>query len=274
MELKRTASIVVENHTLTSVFLAREVKIDFYLPVNIDDPSDMSLLLINDGQDLPKMPFEEILEDLYDEQAIKPILCVGIHCSTDRRNEYGTKNYLDYKGRGTKAAAYHRFIFEELLPFIRATYVLPSFKEKSYCGFSLGALSALDIVWNNPSEFTKVGVFSGSMWWRLVGQDEDAFNEDTDRIMHKQVREGGYFPWLKFFFETGVLDETADRNNNGIIDAIDDTLSLIDELKAKGYNKENDIMYYEMQDGRHDVATWARALPVFLKWGWGKENKV
>jgi hypothetical protein len=60
-----------------------------------------------------------------------------------------------------------------------------------------------------------------------------------------------------------------DRNNNGIIDSIDDTLALIDELAAKGYNKTEDISYYELADGRHDVPTWAKAFPVFLEWGWG-----
>ena len=61
-----------------------------------------------------------------------------------------------------------------------------------------------------------------------------------------------------------------DRNNNGIIDSIDDTLSLIDDLKSLGY-KNDDIAYINYEDGRHDVATWARAMPVFLEWGWGRE---
>ncbi|MBA2563066.1 MAG: hypothetical protein H0V14_09180, partial [Chitinophagaceae bacterium] len=81
-----------------------------------------------------------------------------------------------------------------------------------------------------------------------------------------------YYPWLKFFFETGTLDETADRNKNGVIDAIDDTISLIYELVLKGYDKETDIKYFEMKDGRHDVPTWGRAFPEFLKWGWGKNG--
>jgi hypothetical protein len=87
--------------------------------------------------------------------------------------------------------------------------------------------------------------------------------------MHRQIREGDYAPWLKFFFEVGTRDETADRNNNGVIDSIDDALSLIDDLVNKGYQKENDIRYLELQDGRHDVPTWANAFPDFLKWGWG-----
>ena len=270
MPIETTPVITLENHLLYSKHLKREVKVDCYLPTNTTDPTDLNLLLINDGQDLVTMKFEHILENLYSQDEIAPLLCVGLHCSADRRNEYGTSMILDYKGRGTKSMQYSKFILEELLPFIRKTYVIFSFKEKSFAGFSMGGLSAMDIVWNNPKEFTKCGAFSGSFWWRDKDQHDKDFNEDTDRIMHRQVREGVYNPWLKFFFEVGTQDETADRNNNGIIDAIDDTVSLIEELKNKGY-KENAIGYLELKDGKHDVPTWARAFPDFLKWGWGRK---
>lgn len=229
----------------------------------------MSLLLINDGQDLVTMQFEQILNRLYEQDQITPLFCVGMHCSADRKNEYGTARILDYKGRGARAELYTRFVLNELIPFIRHTYQVYSFREKSYAGFSLGALSAMDIVWNHPSQFTKAGMFSGSFWWRDKAQEEEDFDEELHRIMHRQVREGRHYPWLKFFFEVGTQDETADRNNNGIIDAIDDTVSLMDELRKKGYPEES-LHYLELQDGRHDVPTWARAFPDFLRWGWGR----
>lgn len=265
---EKIAHITVENHLLISKHLGREVKVDCYLPLSVTIPADMTLLLINDGQDLVTMQFEKILESLYAQNAIAPVFCVGMHCSADRKNEYGTANNLDYLGRGAKAALYTKFVMEELIPFIRETYQVPSFKEKSFAGFSLGALSAIDIVWNNPADFSKIGAFSGSFWWRDKAQEDADFDEAKHRIMHRQVREGNHSPWLKFFFEVGTQDETADRNNNGIIDAIDDTISLIDELKGKGHT-DHDIRYLELQDGKHDVPTWARAFPDFLKWGWG-----
>ena len=270
MQTENTPGIFTETHTIASVFLKRDVIIDFYYPPEKKDSDEVSLLLINDGQDLLKMNFEKMLEELYNNGSITPLLCVGIHCSADRKNEYATANILDYKGRGTKAAAYTDFIFRELLPFIRMNYLLPGFKEKSFCGFSLGGLSAIDIVWNHPKEFSKVGVFSGSLWWRSVSQYDPLFDENNDRIIHSEIRNGQFSPWLKFFFETGTLDETADRNKNGIIDSIDDTCSLIDELVKKGYDREKNIRYVELKDGRHDVTTWGRAFPEFLIWGWGK----
>ena len=68
------------------------------------------------------------------------------------------------------------------------------------------------------------------------------------------------------------MDEVLDRNNNGIIDSIDDTHDIIRELVAKGYRRDEDIHYLEMPDGRHDVATWAKAMPVFLEWAFGNSG--
>ena len=265
------SSITVEQFVLSSEYLEREVMIDMYLPVSIHSNDQPGLLLVNDGQDLLKMPFAEILDGLLENKTIEPLVVVGIHCGPDRKMEYGTAYSADFKGRGARAGLYTRFVFDELLPCIRKTYALPSFKTKSYAGFSLGGLSALDIVWNHPGEFKRVGVFSGSLWWRRKSYEEGYYDEQ-DRLMHLQVRKGGFYPWLQFFIECGKLDETADRNNNGIIDSIDDALDLIVELKAKGYTDEH-IRYLELEDGKHEVSTWAKALPEFLKWGWGVSNK-
>ncbi len=266
MQSANVSGIQVESGSIKSEFLQREVKVDFYLPQNVADPSQMSLLLINDGQDMEKMGFEAILEKLYTEGAISPLLCVAIHCGADRRMEYGVAGIPDYNGRGAKAGLYTSFIFNELLPFLRKKYLVPSFKEKSFAGFSLGGLSALDIVWNHPDEFKWVGVFSGSLWWRSVDQIDSEYDDDKHRIIHQQIKKGEHYPWLKFFFQCGNMDETKDRNNNGIIDSIDDTMDLIKELQAKGYDKESDIYYLELPDGHHDVFTWGRAIPFFLKW--------
>jgi enterochelin esterase-like enzyme len=264
--------IYTEQTLIYSEYLNRKVTVDAYLPVEVKNPEQLSLLLLNDGQDLPKMPFDEILNDLVGSGQIEPIICIGIYCGEERKREYGTAYSADFKQRGDKAGLYTKFIFDELLPWIRKTYHLPHFKDKAFAGFSLGALSALDIVWNHASEFTRVGSFSGSLWWRRKGYNE-GYNDETDRLMHLQVRYGNLQPWLRFFLQTGLLDESEDRNNNGIIDSVDDALDLIVELKAKGYTEEH-IKYLELADGRHDVATWAKAIPEFLIWGWGKKNPL
>jgi enterochelin esterase-like enzyme len=270
MQRVNISGVLSENTVLSSEYLERDIIVDFFLPKNVADPSAISLLLINDGQNMEELGLETMLNTLYAEQAIRPLLCAAIHTGKERKMEYGVASQPDYLGRGASASLYTSFILQELLPYIQNKYALPSFHEKAFAGFSLGGLSALDITWNYPHEFTKAGMFSGSFWWRSIDQTEAGYDDDKHRIMQQLIRHGEYKPGLKFFFQCGNMDETMDRNNNGIIDSIDDTLDLINELVQKGYDRDNDIHYLEMPDGKHNVATWARAMPVFLKWGWGK----
>lgn len=265
--------LIVEQKAIASKFLKRYVIIDCYLPKNIPSPGELSLLLINDGQDLEEMKFSSMLNQMIAANEISPLVSVGIHAGKDRRNEYGTAKVLDYAGRGAKAEAYNQFVLEELLPFIHSQYAIGQFKQKAFAGFSLGGLTAIDMTWHYPDIFSVAGVFSGSLWWRSRDLGEE-YNDDTDRIMHQQIRKGTHQPGLRFYFTTGSLDETADRNGNGIIDSIDDTLDLVEELKKHGYDPEHDIKYINYEDGRHDVKTWGRAMPGFLLWGWGGREAV
>jgi len=264
------SSILTENVVVRSQFLGRDVQIDFFLPRDMDDAADACLLLINDGQNMNELGLKNILENLNADGGIKPVVIAAIHASSQRKMEYGTAIQADYLGRGAKAGLYTQFIRDELLPEIQKKFPLFHFGEKAFAGFSLGGLMALDIVWNYPEEFIKAGVFSGSLWWRSLDHEDENYDDELHRIMHQQIKKGKYHPNLKFFFSTGSLDETHDRNNNGIIDSIDDTMALIDDLESLGYNNGKDIRYLNYKDGRHDIATWARAMPEFLKWGWSK----
>jgi enterochelin esterase family protein len=122
MPNSKTAGVITEHYFINSAFLKREVKVDCYLPVLPAGITEVSLLLINDGQDLVTMHFQHILTGLYEERAIAPLFCVALHCGYDRRNEYATAKILDYEGRGTKAAAHDQFVFQELLPFLAKKY--------------------------------------------------------------------------------------------------------------------------------------------------------
>ena len=100
---------LIDSHILPSIFLERDIIIDFYFPPGQSITSgEVSLLLINDGQDLVTMDFYKILDNLYNSESISPLLCIGIHCGPDRKNEYGTDGILNYRGFGAKASLYTR----------------------------------------------------------------------------------------------------------------------------------------------------------------------
>jgi len=58
MFTKNSAAIITHKYTIDSVFLKREVIIDCYYSEDYFNHSLISLLLINDGQDLRTMAFE------------------------------------------------------------------------------------------------------------------------------------------------------------------------------------------------------------------------
>ena len=156
---------------------------------------------------------------------------------------------------------------EELRPLIEKRYrVRRGPAETALLGWSLGGLSAFDLAWRHPEVFGTVGVMSGSFWWRT--DDATVAAKQASRIMHRVVRETSPVPRLRMWFEAGREDEAADRDGNGVIDAIQDTRELMDELTAKGLQEGRDMTYLEV-DGGHNQATWAMVLPAFLLWAFG-----
>ncbi len=264
----QTLMPTIEAFTLESVFLNRGVRLDIYQFTKEAVPADCDLILFNDGQDLATMQFAEIVQRVDVETPLKPFICVGIHCGDDRMNEYGTVSAADYQGRGAKAPQYEQFIIKELLPFVNEKLKTDGFNTYAFAGFSLGGLNAVDNAWNHPEIFSRAVAFSGSFWWRSKSKDAPDYSEKTDRLMHRQIRNSRPRPGMKFFFQCGTKDEKEDRNKNGVIDSIDDTIDLMKELLLKGYLEGRDFAYLQIQDGRHDVATWARAIPAFLRWGY------
>jgi enterochelin esterase-like enzyme len=250
---------------IESEYLKRIVRLDVYR--TDESPSQPhTMLLVNDGQDLATMEFETMLDTSRKSKDANPLMVVAIYCGDERTQEYGMSVAPDFKGWGSKAADYEKFIMRELLPFLRKKYKEVVFGQTAYAGFSLGALSAFDIAWNNPDVFSRIGAFSGSFWYRSVDKDDKSYDPWQHRMMHLQVANSEIRPGMKFFFECGELDETEDRNKNGVIDSIDDTIDLMQLLLQKGYRENTDFFYLQMPDGKHDVPSWAKALPKFFAW--------
>jgi enterochelin esterase-like enzyme len=192
-------------------------------------------------------------------------LVVAISAGNDRLDEYGMAGTPDYAGRGRKAADFQRFVVEVVLPAVRARYGVTAEPARTgVMGASLGGLAAFDLAWRHPEVFGFAGVFSGSFWWR--GDDSSPAAKQASRLAHRLVRETPQPPRLRLWFEAGTKDETDDRDGNGVIDAIQDTTELMDELGRRGFRRGPDMAYVEIAGGEHNEATWARALPGFLEW--------
>jgi enterochelin esterase-like enzyme len=253
-----------------SRLLDRDTIVDIYLPYQFDQKEKpFPLLVLNDGQDGKEIELKATLEELTKKKEIRDVIVVAIHAG-DRLQEFGVAGQKDFKGRGARAKDYARFVMTELVPYVRYRYhVSDHHSDHAIAGFSMGGLSAVDIAWHQAAYFGKVGAFSGSFWWRKRDAKSRLYSEYRDRILHAMIRRGRFKPGLKFWFQAGTLDEKADRNKNGVIDSIDDTLDLIVELTKKGYRPFHDIQYLEVAGGEHNLKTWKKVMPDFLKWAFG-----
>ena len=256
---------------LASVHLGREVELSILLPPGPAGSGPLPVLYLNDGQELERLHLQVTLDALYAGGALRPFVLVAPHANELRVQEYGTAGHPDFNGRGSLAGAYTAFVITELLPFAQAKYHASADPALAVmAGFSLGGLSAVDMVWHHPEAFARAGAFSGSFWWRqrAVG----AGYTPADRIMHGLVRARRAHPSHGFWLQSGTLDERNDRNENGVIDSIEDCLDLLEALICSGLDPHRALRYVQVEGGHHHPDTWGRVMPDFLRWAFGKEG--
>ena len=264
--LSRRKRLLVRTYTLTSVHLKRQVLIEVYRPA-VPPWRLLSLVVFNDGQDLERMGFTDTVRALYEEDKLPPALIVGVYAN-DRLQEYGTAGKLDDKGNGALALAYEHFIVEELVPWLESrNNIYHGAERRVIAGFSLGGLSAFDLAWRRPKRFRTAGVFSGSLWYRY--KPFNPKRPDANRTVHDYVARSRKPITNRFWFMAGTADEEGDRNNNGVIDSIDDTLQLMALLQAHGLKPGTDMHYTEVEGGRHEPETWGKVVGEFLVWALG-----
>ena len=243
--------------------------ITVYLPPDYDRHANADchykVLYVNDGQDLTAVKMADTLAALIAQHEIEPIIVVALHATRDRLQEYGTAGIPNARGLGRKARKYSFFVLDEVLPYINRRYrTLTGPVNTAIMGFSLGGLMAFDLAWTHPDIFGAIGVFSGSFWWRT--DDADTHAQQESRIMHRRVRDTESPGCLRMWFEAGTHDEQEDRDDNGVIDAIQDTTELMDELERKGFRRGLDMIYVQVEGGEHNQRTWGYILPYFLRW--------
>lgn len=255
------ATVSAQRVEFPSKELNRTVILDLYLPNKVD--RNTALILLNDGQDLTNMGFEKVLEKLGTMNKPLPFIAVGIHTNENRMQEYGTASRPDYAGRGKRASAYSHFIVKELIPYLQTTVLKKNQQQFYMAGWSLGGLSAFDIAWNHPHLFKGAAVFSGSFWWR--SQEFDASNPDGHRIIFEVVKNKRSDPNQRFWMMATDQEEKDDRNNNGIIDVVDDTIQLTELLHQQGTPAKN-IAFTRLPTGAHHTDTWAKELEPMLRW--------
>jgi enterochelin esterase-like enzyme len=220
------SKIKQQDDEIYSRHLQRHVKLTIISTPMPDDKNELNLLILNDGQDMGQLRIKEIMDSLYQKKLIEPLLIVGVHAG-DRMQEYGVAEHPDFLKRGDKADQYDAFINNELYPFAKKNATVRKFKTVVIAGSSLGGLSAFDIAWNHADKIDKVGVFSGSFWWRDKDDKAADYSDEKNRIIFTKLKASRKKPALKYWFYAGDKEEEGDRDKDGIIDVVDVPKTLL-----------------------------------------------
>ena len=277
----------------------KSIRLRVYLPPEYAaTQARYDVLYVNDGQDMEAVGMQATLERLYARYAIARIIVVAIDMPPDRMAGYGLFDRgkgesiaapTRYGAVGANAKRYAQWLVQELIPTVDARYrTLARADGRAILGWSLGALSAFGIGWQYPELFGRVGAFSPSFW--LSADDEDADSVQDTRIVHRLVDASAPLARPGLFFGVGSKEEADDRDGDGIIDVLDDTRDLIEGwtspdgtprkgLRQLGYTATpdcagesgpGDATLYLLEGGQHNQASWARMLPVFLRWAYAR----
>ncbi len=276
------------------------LQIRVFLPPGYDANSTLgySALYLNDGQDADAVQLQQAINAAVMAKEIQPLIAVAIAAPSDRMAAYGFSDraaakslvaQTQYGAVGTQAHAYSEWLTNTVVPMIDARYRTRARSDaRTILGWSLGGANALNLGWQYPDVFSRVGAFSPSLW--LSSQHEDADSVQRSRIAQRMIAEGQYHAGSKFFFAVGDREETDDRDADGIIDVIDDARDLMDgwreigdvDVRSKGLRQlghsihldavhtpsRADMSLFVLPGGEHHQTSWAKMLPQFLHWAY------
>ncbi|BDU18316.1 alpha/beta hydrolase-fold protein [Lysobacter auxotrophicus] len=292
-----TGEVVVEAFALDATPFAPDgMKTTVYLPPDYAAGTRRyPVLYVNDGQDRQAVQLRETLQKLIVAGEIRAPIVVAIDMPPDRMGAYGLSDRkagtnlvakTRFGGIGTNAHAYSEWLVRTLVPAIDARYRTRTTPDaRAILGWSLGGLNAFNLGWQYPEVFGRVGAFSPSFW--PASDTTDNASMQRTRMAQHMVDASEPRNGARWFFAVGTAEEAADRDGDGVDDAVDDARDMLvgwnadaggmKGLRQLGYSINDDYgakatradaSLYLLPGGKHEQVAWARMLPVFLRWAY------
>jgi predicted alpha/beta superfamily hydrolase len=243
---------------VTSRHLSRPRDVIVWLPPDYDaNPRRRyPVLYMHDGQNLMdaattsygEWHVDETAWKLVREGKVEPLIIVGVYNTEDRFGEYTqVRDTGEFAALGGgNAAAYGRFLVEELKPRIdRAFRTRPGAQDTGLVGSSLGGLVTMYLGLTYPGTFRRLGVVSPSVFWG--GRDI------VTRVQGLQKK-----PPLKIWLDIGTEEWRESQ------ETVEDARLLRDALVARGWVLDKDLRYVEVPGAVHTEGAWAERFDDIL----------
>lgn len=213
------------------------------------------VLVMHDGQNLfdhvaagAEWQVDEAAEAGVRDGTLAPFIVVAVASTGTRTLDY-TPAAMQVDGRehGGGAAAYGRYLVEELLPLIDARYATRAGPEhRAVGGSSFGGLVTMWLLLHHRAHFGAGLVVSPSVWWG---------NEYILGAVARHARGPAPRIWLDI------------GEDEGWWHAVRPVRRLRDALAAAGWPA---AAYVEAPGDGHDEAAWARRVPAMLRLLYGR----
>jgi predicted alpha/beta superfamily hydrolase len=228
----------------------REVQV--WLPPGYEAGGDRRypVLYLHDGQNVfdaaaagAEWQVDEAAQRLVAAGEIDPLIIVGVSVGKTRIHDYTP---VPGRGPGGKAegggaAAYARYLTQELKPLIDQRYrTQPGRESTAVGGSSLGGLVSMWLLLEHGDTFGAAMVVSPSVWWA----DEDLLSQVRQRKLGE--------PAPRLWLDVGTGEGAG---------MVQGARRLRDALGAGGWPSA----YLEQNGAAHDEAAWALRVPLMLR---------
>jgi predicted alpha/beta superfamily hydrolase len=265
----RTGNIQIHRE-FPSRFLIHKRDLWVYLPPGYADAPETRypVLYLQDGQNLfdaataafgTEWQADETAERLIRAGRIRPCILVGIANTPARIEEYTATPDPGLK-RGGKGVEYLKFVFEELKPFIDATYrTIPGREGVALGGSSLGGLIALEAALLHPDRVRAAAALSPSLWW------------DRERTLEHLVRDADQTADVALWVDMGDR-EGGDAGSTQAEAHIARLQRLKERLEARQHAGAAKNRVEVFPGAAHHEAAWAARFDQVLLFLFPKEH--
>jgi predicted alpha/beta superfamily hydrolase len=213
------------------------------------------------GGDMPRWNLDLTAMKLIRTRKIPEMIIVGIANSEWRDMEYTPTQDLS-EGTGGYADHYLKFLIDDVKYFIDTRFrVLPFRESTGIGGSSLGGLLALYAAFTHPEYFSRVAALSPSLWW-------------DDHVILDMARQWEINPVdMKIWLDMGLYEEEEEEgeedDNEEWVHPMEESRTLREILKSKGFRRGTNLKYFEDYHGFHNEFSWGSRMDKVLKFLFG-----
>jgi predicted alpha/beta superfamily hydrolase len=190
---------------------------------------------------------DEAADRLVRAGRVPPLIVVAVYNTPDRVAEY---TWVPEPGHGGgRAAAYLRYLVDELKPSVDSTWrTLPGAEHTAVIGSSLGGIVSLWMALERPDVFSRVGCVSPAAWWG--GSD-----------LARRVAAAERLP-ARLWMDVGTAEGTVGADERRWLT---DARALRDAVAGHRRAARTAFHYEEVEGARHDERAWAARLDRVLE---------